>query len=96
MYPSDYGYATTPDYWTTNLYDYNTAAYSKDWLFLGSDEWLLSPHSSDFHDAWFVISSGNVTKGYGVTGTCAVCFPFILGKLCWGGDGTSSSPLRIN
>ena len=38
MYTSDYGYATTPDYWTTNLYDYNTAAYSKDWLFLGSDE----------------------------------------------------------
>ena len=38
MYPSDYGYATTPDYWTTNLFDYDTAAKNKDWLFLGSDE----------------------------------------------------------
>ena len=77
MYPSDYGYATTPDYWTTGLNEYYHAiAYSKDWLFLGSDEWLLSLHSSDFHDAWFVISSGNVTKGYGVIATCAVRSPF--------------------
>ena len=27
MYPSDYGFATTQDYWTTNLGSYSSAAY---------------------------------------------------------------------
>ena len=78
MYPSDYGYAIIPDYWTTNLFDYNSAAYSKDWLFLGSDEWLLSLYSIFPNLAWYVDNSGNVNNNIGVLGTSAVRSSFYL------------------
>ena len=38
MYASDYGFATTQDYWTTDLNNYDSAAYQKDWLCVGSAE----------------------------------------------------------
>ena len=98
MYTSDYGYATTPDYWTTNLYDYNTAAYSKDWLFLGSYEWLLSPGSGDFNGAWNVNSSGRAYNNGGVVYASAVRPSFyLLSSVKYvSGSGTSSLPIRIN
>ena len=98
IYPSDYGYATTPDYWTTNVYDYNTAASSKDWLFLGSYEWLLSRDSGHSDIAWFVSSDGKVYVAGSVTNTYAVRPSFyLLSSVNFaGGDGTSSSPFRIN
>ena len=35
MYVSDYGFATLPDYWTTDLYYYNIDAFTETWLYLG-------------------------------------------------------------
>ena len=98
MYPSDYGYATTPDYWTTNLYDYDAAAKNKDWLFLGSTEWLLLPDSSDSIIAWVVFSSGRVIHDTLVTYPYAVRPSFyLLSSINYtGGDGTKNSPIRIN
>ena len=98
IYPSDYGYATTPDYWTTNVYDYNTAASSKDWLFLGSYEWLLSPGSGDFNGAWNVNSSGRAYNNGGVVYASAVRPSFyLLSSVKYvSGSGTSSLPIRIN
>ena len=78
MYPSDYGYATIPDYWTTNLYDYNSVAENKDWLFWGSYEWLLSLYSIFPNLAWYVGSSGNVNNNIGVFDTSAVRSSFYL------------------
>ena len=98
MYVSDYGYATTPDYWTTNVYDYNTAASSKDWLFLGSYEWLLSPNSSTPSSAWVVNSSGSAYHLNSVISSIAVRPSFyLLSSVNFaGGDGTKNSPIRIN
>ena len=98
IYPSDYGYATTPDYWTTNVYDYNTAASSKDWLFLGSYEWLLSPNSSTPSSAWVVNSSGSAYHLNSVISSIAVRPSFyLLSSVNFaGGDGTKNSPIRIN
>ncbi len=78
MYPSDYGYATIPDYWTTNLFDYNSAAKNKDWLFWGSYEWLLSLYSIFPNLAWYVDNSGNVNINIGVLDTSAVRPSFYL------------------
>ena len=99
IYPSDYGYATTPDYWTTNVYDYNTAASSKDWLFLGSYEWLLSPNNSSTpSSAWVVNSSGSAYHLNSVISSIAVRPSFyLLSSVNFaGGDGTKNSPIRIN
>ena len=98
MYSSDYGYATTPDYWTTNLFNYDAAAKNKDWLFLGSYEWLLSPNSSYFNIAWYVYSNGNVNDNGSVTDNNAVRPSFFLTSSVQyvSGSGTSTDPIRIN
>ena len=98
MYASDYGYATTPDYWATNLINYNSAAKNKDWLCLGSHEWLLPPDSSGTGSAWVVGSSGNVISGYNVVNTFAVRPSFFLTSSVQyvSGSGTSTDPIRIN
>ena len=98
IYPSDYGYATTPDYWTTNVYDYNTAASSKDWLFLGSYEWLLSPNSSNSSLAWVVNNSGSAYHLNSVISSIAVRPSFyLLSSVNFAvGNGTKNSPIRIN
>ena len=96
MYPSDYGYATTQDYWTTNLYKYDSAAKNTDWLFLGSTEWLLSPYSSTSDNAWRVNSSGSVYYYY-VTDTFAVrpSFYLLFSVNFAEGDGSAITPYRV-
>ena len=98
MYPSDCGYATTPDYWTTNLFYYDTTAKNKDWLFLGSSEWLLSPNSSNSRYAWYAAGIGNVYELNHVTNARAVRPSFyLLSSVSYAsGDGSQNSPIRIN
>ena len=97
MYASDYGYATTSDYWTKNLYDYDKAN-NKDWLFLGSYEWLLSPDSNSSNSTWCVYGGGYVGSSYSVSVTIAVRPSFyLLSSVNYTeGDGTKNSPIRIN
>ena len=97
MYTNDYAYATTQDYWTTNLRNYNTAAKNKDWLFLGSKEWLLSPDSEGSGNVWYVDSNGCV-GGYGATSNTHTVRPsfYLLSSVNFaGGDGTANSPIRV-
>ncbi len=101
MYPSDYGYATTPDYWTIKLWDYDTAAWSKDWLFLSSlgsnEEWLLSPNPG-FSDRAFTVGSRGLVGYSGITTTTYAVRPsfYLLSSVKYeSGDGTASSPIRV-
>ena len=100
MYSSDYGYATTPDYWTINLFNYDAAAKNKDWLFLGSDEWLLSPRSSHSTIAWYVVSTGNPvcdSAGYVINAYAVRPSFYLLSSVNYvSGDGSKNSPFRIN
>ena len=100
MYPSDYGFATTQDYWTTNLSSYDSSAKNKDWLYLGSTEWLLSPSTNFSFYAWYVRSIGSVGTGGGifVADTNAVRPTFFLTSSVQyiSGSGTSSDPIRAN
>ena len=100
MYASDYGFATTSDYWTTNLVNYNTEAYQKDWLRLGLTEWLLSPYSRGSNYVWYVGSNGSF--GYygsniNLTTTYAVRPSFyLLSSVQYdSGSGTVSDPIRL-
>ena len=97
MYPSDYGYATAQDYWTTNLYDYGTAARNKDWLFLGKWEWLLFRYSDNSKFAWCVYGNGDVyynrTNG---TNATRPSFYLLSSVNYVSGDGSKNSPIRVN
>ena len=64
MYPSDYGYAASPDYWSYPFhsssggrYDYR-AAINSNWLYLGSSEWTITPSSSRSRGVFHVYGSG--------------------------------------
>ncbi len=49
MYASDYGYASSPNNWSTNLSDYaNDTNRNNNWMFMGFNEWIISP-SPDGH-----------------------------------------------
>ena len=98
MYVSDYGFAASPDYWTTALSEYNSAI-SANWLYLGAHEWTVSRNFSYTNRAFFVHSSGYVgnRSSYLVTNSIAVRPSFYLTSSTTyvSGTGTSSDPFRI-
>ncbi len=63
MYVSDFGYGTNPDKWTTALFEDNYG--TDNWLYLGSDEWLISRYAGGTILAFDVTSSrgGSVING---------------------------------
>ena len=57
VYVSDYGYAASPDYRLTEVFDYNVAV-SNNWLYSGIEEWTIS----NARGAGYILSINN----YGV------------------------------
>ena len=96
MYVSDYGFAASPDYWTTELYNYDPAK-SSNWL-AGLDEWTISRRSDGTNRAFPVIYVGRVFGNVDVNTTLAVRPVFYLTSSTTyvSGSGTSSDPIRIN
>ena len=95
MYVSDYGFAADQSGWATKLNSYNSNT-SKDWLYLGSDEWTISRYSDDSSAAFSVYSRS--VSGRSVTASFAVRPTFsLLPSVTYAfGDGTLNSPIRIN
>ena len=59
MYLSDYGFAADQSGWTTKLSSYNSNT-SKNWLYLGSEEWTISRYSG------YAFYAFRVYSGYAV------------------------------
>ncbi len=95
MYVSDYGFAASNSYWTTALYNYESAT-SSNWLYLGKLEWTISRNSSS-SDRAFIVLSGDVYYVI-VSRSDAVRPSFYLTSSTTyvSGSGTSSDPIRIN
>ena len=96
MYVSDYGFAADQSGWTTKLSSYNSNT-SKNWLYLGNDEYTIS-RDSDTTGSAFIVYSGyvlsylvnNVMKGVRPTFNLNSSVTYVSG------DGTQSNPIRIN
>ena len=97
IYVSDYGFATTLDYWTTNLDSYNSAANQKDWLYLGTTEWTLTPSSYSSNFAWYVTSDGFVDNFTNVTVSREARPSLYLNSDVnyASGTGSSTDPIRV-
>ena len=98
MYVSDFGFAASSDYWTTELYNYEPAK-SFNWL-AGLTEWTIS-RSPDFayNDfAFRVYSTGSVDGNCNVDNALAVRPVFYLSSLVnyVSGSGSSADPIRVN
>ena len=61
MYPSDYGYAASPAVWTTDLYYYsNSTITSNNWMYMGLNEWTITPNSSYSSSVFLVRYDGSL------------------------------------
>ena len=98
MYVSDYGFAASPDYWTTELFNYEPSK-SSNWMNINLNEWTISRRSDNTLDAFYVTSTGSVT-GRSVAHFISIdvrpSFYLISSTIYVSGSGTSSDPIRIN
>ena len=96
MYVSDYGFAASPDYWTTELYNYEPSK-SSNWL-AGLFEWTISRLSDRTRNAFRVRSSGCVNGIVSVGDSSAVRPVFYLNSSInyVSGSGSSADPIRIS
>ncbi len=105
MYVSDYGYAASPENWTTILgyggYN-NSTATSNNWMYMGLSEWTISRKSDDTYEAFFVGYGGDVSS-YNVEGVMDMYGYFTVRPTFYlksnvaltSGNGTSTNPFRI-
>ena len=96
MYVSDFGFGASPDYWTTELYNYEPSK-SSNWL-AGLSEWTISRSSDLTGFAFRVYSSGYVSGDGYVGNTFAVRPVFYLNSSInyVSGSGSSADPIRIS
>ena len=97
MYPSDYGYAASPDAWATNLVSYNNSTItSNNWLYMGLDEWTITPRSSSSYSVFYVYYYGGLNSYRADYGRAARPVFYLESNVSLqGGSGISSDPYRL-
>ena len=98
MYASDYGFAAAPSAWTTNLYNYDGATIKNaNWMFLGVTEWTISRHAGIAYYVFAVYNTGNVGSSRAYSAFAVRPVFYLTSSVTYvEGDGTQSSPIRIN
>ena len=102
MYVSDYGYAASSTYWSCSGYnddstkDYRMATTSN-WMYMGLLDWTIS-RGADQTNYVFGVNVDGSLYGPGASGYHLVRPAFYLESSITyvSGDGTQSSPIRIN
>ena len=98
MYPSDYGYAASPDVWTTDLSAYNnsTTITASNWLYMGLYEWTIAPVLSSSNYVFYVNYDGRLNGKGARNGYSARPVFYLKSNVALqGGSGTSSDPYRL-
>ena len=97
MYPSDYGYAASPDAWTTDLWDYyNSTITASNWLYMGLREWTITPDSSASNIVFIVDLNGSLNSSNAHLGYSARPVFYLKSNVALqGGSGTSNDPYRL-
>ena len=97
MYASDYGYAASPDAWTTNLGSYsNSTITASNWMYMGLLEWTITPYSSLMGGVYDVGTHGYVNYSNASSGCSARPVFYLESNVALqGGSGTSNDPYRL-
>ena len=102
MYASDYGFAASPSAWTTTLYKYDrndvngTSIKTINWMYMGENEWTISPYSPGGTLAFSLTYYGYVyldQTSYGLGSRPVVYLKASV--LYAGGLGTKDSPITL-
>ena len=96
MYVSDYGYAASPENWTTILNECDVTT-TNNWMHMGLAEWTLSRYSTDISNRVFAVRDNCGVYYDEVYLYNAVRPVFYLQSwvLYSSGDGTQENPFRI-
>ncbi len=102
MYTSDYGFAASPSVWTKPLWSITCIdkdVLSTNWMYMGLDEWTISRRADNYGAVYVVnctcmvrVKTKPNSDGIGVR----VVFNLDPSVTYVNGDGTQSSPIRIN
>lgn len=97
-YPSEYGFATTQDYWKTALIKYENEACNSDWMYKSDEtQWTLANVSMLSPYAWTIYSSGSLGAST-MTGKFQVHPAFFIDSSInyASGTGLKSDPIRLS
>ena len=96
MYASDYGFAAVPSAWTSTLYYYDDEAIkSANWMYMGLEEWTISPNTGGACCSFYVYSYGSVSGSVRCRHAVRPVFYFKSSVSYVEGDGTQNSPIRV-
>ena len=98
MYVSDYGFAAAPSAWTTKMNSYYSSSItSVNWMYMGLDEWTITPYSSYSDGVFFLSSNGgfdsysSAHRGLGVRPVLYLKASVVYA----GGSGIKDSPITL-
>ncbi len=103
VYASDYGFAASPSAWNTTLLDYSgndangTSITTINWMYMGFDECIMTPFSSDSSFVFSLYPDGQVssdTAASSQSGSRPVLY-LKASALYAGGSGTKDSPITL-
>ena len=94
MYPSDYGYATSPENWNT-LLGYYEQCTDVNWMYMGLNEWTITPDSSDSANVFYVHYSGGLGYFSGYSYSARPVFYLNSNVYVIEGNGSKSDPYII-
>ena len=102
MYVSDYGFAASPSAWTTTLYKYGgndvngTSIKTINWMYMGNNEWTMTPLSSNGRRVFYLGSNGNLAKPDANNGFGSRPVLYLKASVLYaGGSGTKDSPITL-
>ena len=103
VYASDYGFAASPSAWNTTLLDYSgndangTSITTINWMYMGFDECIMTPFSSDSYFVFSLYPDGQVSSDSAASsqsGSRPVLY--LKASVTYaGGSGTKDSPITL-
>ena len=99
MYISDYGFSADPSVWSTAMNSYNISSVtSVNWIYMGLNEWTISRDADNRYGVFRVSNDGKVVADdvYIQNNAVRPVFSILSSTTYVSGEGTQSSPIRIN
>ena len=95
IYPSDYGFAASPRFWSTNIGSYDSAK-DENWLYLGLYEWTITPVSGSSYRLYYLNINGAENGANSVSNYTLRPTFYLKPNIAYlSGSGTESDPYRI-